>query len=228
MLKIGFFGTPHLASRVLRDFLDSPEVEVVFVVTGEDKKVGRHQVLSANSVKQLALEHDIPCLQPAKIRGNTEFLEALRLYDADYFVTVAYGKILPAELLAIPKKLPINIHGSILPEYRGASPIQAALIAGAKETGVTIMVMDDKMDEGDIIDILPIPIAPDETSGTLFEKFGEISGTFAIETIKSLDTGILTPQKQDHSSATYCKKISKEDGILHFSHTAEELYHLYQ
>lgn len=228
MLKIGFFGTPHLASQILRDFLGSPDMEVVFVVTGEDKPVGRHQVLTANSVKQLALEHDIPCLQPAKIRGNTEFLDALRSYDADYFVTVAYGKILPTELLAIPKKLPINIHGSILPKYRGASPIQAALITGAKETGVTIMVMDDKMDEGDIIDILSIPIAPDETSGSLFDTFAQVSGTFAIETILALDKGILKPRPQDHTLATYCKKIAKEDGRLDFSRSAEDLHHLYQ
>ncbi|EKD29877.1 MAG: Methionyl-tRNA formyltransferase [uncultured bacterium (gcode 4)] len=228
MLKIGFFGTPTLAAQVLRDFLGSPDMEVVFVVTGEDKPVGRHQVLTANNVKKLAIEHDIPCLQPAKIRGNTEFLDALRSYEADYFVTVAYGKILPAELLTIPRKYPINIHGSILPKYRGASPIQAALIAGEKETGVTIMVMDDKMDEGDIIDILPIPIASDETSGSLFEKFAHVSGAFAIETLLSLDKGILKPRPQDHALATYCKKISKEDGRLDFSRSSEELYHLYQ
>jgi len=228
MLKIGFFGTPTLAAQVLRDFLGSPDMEVVFVVTGEDKPVGRHQILSANSVKLLAIENNIPCLQPAKIRGNVEFLDALRSYGADYFVTVAYGKILPVELLTIPKKYPINIHGSILPKYRGASPIQASLIAGEKETGVTIMVMDDKMDEGDIIDILPIPIAPDETAGSLFEKFAKVSGTFAIETLLSLDKGILKPRPQDHSLATYCKKITKEDGRLDFSRSAEELYHLYQ
>lgn len=100
-----------------------------------------------NPVKKLALEKSIPILQPARIRGNAEFLEEIRSYEADYFIVVAYGKILPVELLEIPKKYPINIHGSILPKYRGASPIQTALINGEKETGVTIMVMNEKMDE---------------------------------------------------------------------------------
>lgn len=129
MIRIGFFGTPALSARVLEDFLHSSDFEVAFVVTGEDKPVGRHQVLTANPVKEVALAKGLPLFQPARIRGNTEFLEAIKSYDADYFVVVAYGKIVPLELLSIPKKYPINIHGSILPKYRGASPIQAALIA---------------------------------------------------------------------------------------------------
>ena len=129
MIQIGFFGTPALSARVLEDFLDSPDFEVAFVVTGEDKPVGRHQILTANPVKEVALAKGLALFQPARIRENTEFLDAIQTYDADYFVVVAYGKILPQELLSIPKKYPINIHGSILPAYRGASPIQAALIA---------------------------------------------------------------------------------------------------
>ena len=140
-----------------------------------------------NPVKKLALEKSIPILQPARIRGNAEFLEEIRSYEADYFIVVAYGKILPIELLKLPKKYPINIHGSILPKYRGASPIQAALIAGEPETGVTIMIMNEKMDEGDIIDIQKIPIDRDETAETLFEKFAEISGDFATETLLKFD-----------------------------------------
>ncbi len=129
MIRIGFFGTPALSARVLEDFLRSPDFEVAFVVTGEDKPIGRHQVLTANPVKEVALAKSLVLFQPARIRGNTEFLDAIKEYDADYFVVVAYGKILPQELLSIPKKYPINIHGSILPAHRGASPIQAALIA---------------------------------------------------------------------------------------------------
>jgi methionyl-tRNA formyltransferase len=171
----------------LRDFLNSSEFEVSFVVTGEDKPIGRHQVLTANEVKTLAFEKSIPVLQPARIRGNTEFLEEIKTFDVDYFVVVAYGKILPLEVLQIPKKYPINIHGSILPKYRGASPIQTALIAGETETGVTIMMMSEGMDEGDIIDIKKIGISTDETSETLFEKFAQVSGNFALETIQALD-----------------------------------------
>lgn len=228
MVRIGFFGTPELSRRVLQDFLRCPEFEVVFVVTGEDKPIGRHQVLTANPVKELALEKGLPILQPARIRGNTELLETVASHGADYFVVVAYGKILPTELLEIPKKSPINIHGSILPKYRGASPIQAALIAGEQETGVTIMVMSEGMDEGDIIDIKKIGIDAHETAGTLFEKFAEVSGTFAAETILRLERGELSPLTQNEAEATYCRKITKEEGLLDFSKSAEELYHLYQ
>ena len=131
--------------------------------------------------------HSLPLLQPARIRGNAEFLETVASYGVEYFVVVAYGKILPQELLKIPKKYPINIHGSILPKYRGASPIQAALIAGEKETGITIMVMNEKMDEGDLVDIQTIEIDSLETTETLFKKFEEKSGNFALETIEKLD-----------------------------------------
>lgn len=201
---------------------------MAFVVTGEDKPVGRHQVLTANPVKELALEHSLSVLQPARIRDNTELLETIASYEADYFVVVAYGKILPRELLVIPKKYPINIHGSILPKYRGASPIQAALIAGEKETGVTIMVMSEGMDEGGIIDIQKIGIDVHETTQTLFEKFAEVSGTFAAETILKLDKKELSPKQQNEAEATYCRKITKEEGLLDLSKSAEELYHLYQ
>lgn len=212
----------------MQDFLDHPGFEVIFVVTGEDKPVGRHQIVTPNEVKTLAIAHSIPVLQPARIRGNTEFLEEIKSYGADYFVVVAYGKILPLEVLYTPRKYPINIHGSILPRYRGASPIQAALIAGETETGVSIMVMDEQMDEGDVIDVKKIKIAADETTETLFRKFEEVSGTFAAETILKLDKGMLVPQEQNGDEATYCKKITKEDGLLDFRKNTEELYHLYQ
>lgn len=228
MIRIGFFGTPHLSAKVLQDFLNHPEFEVAFVVTGEDKPIGRHQILTANEVKTLAMAHNLPILQPARIRGNTDFLEEIKRYGVDYFVVVAYGKILPIDVLQVPKKYPINIHGSILPKYRGASPIQAALIAGEQETGVTIMVMDEKMDEGDIIDIQKIEIAPEETTVTLFEKFAQLSGNFAAETLLKLDKGELAPQKQNPTEATYCKKITKEEGLLDFHKSAKELYHLFQ
>lgn len=228
MIRIGFFWTPHLSARVLQDFLNFSEFKVNFVVTGEDKPIGRHQVLTANEVKTLALENNIPVFQPAQVRGNTEFLEEIKTFDVDYLVVVAYGKIIPLELLQIPKKYPINIHGSILPKYRGASPIQAALIAGEVETGVTIMVMSEGMDEGDSIDIKKIGIDRNETTETLFEKFAETSGKFAAETILKLDKWELSPKKQNSEEVTYCKKITKEEWLLDFTKTAKELYHLYQ
>ncbi|OIP53936.1 methionyl-tRNA formyltransferase [Candidatus Gracilibacteria bacterium CG2_30_37_12] len=228
MIRIGFFGTPHLSARVLQDFLNHPEFEVVFVVTGEDKPIGRHQIITPNEVKTLAQQKDIPILQPARIRENTVFFDEIRKYNADYFIVVAFGKILPQELLEIPRKYPINVHGSLLPKYRGASPIQVALISGETETGVTIMVMNEKMDEGDIIDMKKIIISEDETTSTLFEKFAEVSGDFAAETLLKFDKGEFTPQVQDVNKATYCKKITKEEGLLDFTKSAKELYHLYQ
>ena len=150
-------------------------MEVVCVVTNPDKPFGRDQVMRASPVKEFAIANSIPVLQPTKIRENIEFFNELRGYRCDYFIVVAYGRILPLELLAIPRKSCINIHGSILPAYRGASPIQAALLHGEKETGVTIMEMSEGMDEGDILKIRTIAIDPDETSESLFAKFALIS-----------------------------------------------------
>ena len=228
MIRIGFFGTPTLSAQVLQDFLDSSEFDVVFVVTGEDKAIGRHQVLTTNPVKTLALDHNLPIFQPSRIRDNQIFLDAIQSYEADYFVVVAYGKILPREVLSIPRKYPINIHGSILPKYRWASPIQASLIAWEHKTGVTIMIMNEKMDEWDIVDIKEINIHKHETTETLFQKFADISGIFARETILRLEAWTIAPQPQNHAEATFCKKITKEEWLLKFQQNAEELYHLYQ
>jgi methionyl-tRNA formyltransferase len=131
--------------------------------------------MKPSPVKECSLLKNLPVLTPTKIRENTEFFDTLRSFDCDYFVVVAYGRILPLELLQIPEKKSINIHGSILPRYRGASPIQSVLLHGEKETGVTIMEMSVGMDEGDILKIRTISVDPDETSETLFEKFSQIS-----------------------------------------------------
>jgi methionyl-tRNA formyltransferase len=179
-------------------------------------------------VKVLASSRDIPIFMPTKIRENKEFFDILRSFECDYFIVVAYGRILPLELLDIAHKKSINIHGSILPKYRGASPIQAALLHGEKETGVTIMEMSEGMDEGGILKIRNIVIDSDETSLTLFEKFAQISGPTLIQTLRELETGGITPLPQDDSLATYCKKIEKEDGLIDWSHSAEEIYHMWQ
>ena len=183
MLKIGVFGTPELSASVLRGLLENENFSVEFAVTNPDKKFGRAQTLIASPVKQLAESYKIPVFQPEKIRNNTEFLEKIAEYQCDYFVVVAYGKILPKELLEIPKKMCINVHGSILPKYRGASPVQSALLNGEKETGVTIMQMSEGMDEGAMICVSKIAIASDETTATLFEKFAEISPNALIDGI---------------------------------------------
>ena len=173
-MKIGFFGTPALAASVLSDLVASGD-EVVFAVTNPDAPVGRSGESKPTPVKSVAVGAGIPVLTPEKIRGNVEFLETLRSYGAEYFVVVAYGKILPKELLDIPKKLCVNVHGSVLPKYRGASPIQASLLAGDAVTGVAVMAMSEGMDEGDVLDVLPIPIERSDTAASLFLKFSSLS-----------------------------------------------------
>ena len=228
MIRIWFFGTPGLAASVLSDMITSSEIEVVFVVTNPDKPIWRTSELRASPVKEIAISHDIEVLQPWKIRGNLEFLEKIASFQCDYFIVVAYGKILPLELLEIPKKKCINVHGSILPKYRWASPIQAALLHGEKETGVTIMEMSEGMDEWDILKIRTIPLDQNETSGTLFEKFALLSGPTLIQTLLELEHGGITPLPQKHEEATYCKKIEKEDGLVDWSKSAREIYHMWQ
>lgn len=227
-MRIWFFWTPYLAARVLEDLISQENIEVAFVVSNPDKPFGREQVMRPTPVKELALKEWIPVFTPDKVRNNTEFLDTIRGYDCDYFIVVAYGKILPVELLEIPKKICINVHGSILPKYRGASPIQSALLHGEKETGVTIMQMSEGMDEGDMIFVEKIQITEDETSETLFQKFAEISGKTLINALWKLESGELNPIPQDVSLATYCTKIEKEDGLTDWSQSATEIYHKWQ
>ena len=227
-IRIGFLGTPSLASRVLADLIADPHFEVVFVVTNPDKPIGRSGELQPTPVKKLALEHHITVYTPTKIRDNIDFFGQLSNHNCDYFIVVAYGRILPKEILDMPKKMCINVHGSILPKYRWASPIQAALLHGEKETGVTIMKMSEGMDEGDILKIREIPINPLETSETLFEKFAQVSWPTLITALDELEHGGITPLPQDHSQATYCTKIEKEDGLIDWSKSSEEIYHMWQ
>ena len=227
-IRIWFFGTPSLAATVLSAICEDARFEVCFAVTNPDKPFGRDQTMKASPVKEMALKKHIPLYTPTKIRENHEFFEQLWNHNCDYFIVVAYGKIVPQELLDIPKKMCINVHGSILPKHRGASPIQSALIHWDRETGVTIMKMSLGMDEGDILKIRTIPIIPRETSGTLFEKFAQVSPWALIDTLLELEHGGITSLPQDHSSATYCKKIAKEDGCIDWNKSAQEIYHMWQ
>lgn len=227
-MRIWFFGTPYLAGRVLTDLIDSSGIEVAFVVTNPDKPFGREQIMKPSPVKEIALKHDIRVFQPEKIRKNHEFLQDISSFSCDHFIVVAYGKIMPRQVLKAPKKMCINIHGSILPAYRWASPIQSALLAWEKETGVTIMQMSEGMDEGDILKIRTISIDSDETSETLFAKFADVSGPTLIQTLHELEHGGITPLPQDSTQATYCKKIEKEDGLVDWRLSAKEIYQKWQ
>lgn len=213
---------------MLEDLIADENIEVAFVVSNPDKPFGRDQEMRPTPVKELALKEHIPVFTPEKVRNNTEFLDTIRGYDCDYFIVVAYGKILPVELLEIPKKMCINVHGSILPKYRGASPIQSALLHGDTETGVTIMQMSEGMDEGDMIFVEKIEITKNDTSETLFQKFAEISGKTLIHALWKLKKGELKPIPQDPALATYCTKIEKEDGLIDWSQSAKEIYQKWQ
>ncbi len=228
-MKIGFFGTPELSATVLSDCLAAQDVEILYVVSQPDRPVGRHATMTASPVSLLAMAQDIPLFRPEKIRNDMELLLELQKFEVDFLVVVAYGKILPDEILALSKILPVNIHGSLLPKYRGASPIQSALMAGEKQTGVTIMEMTTGMDEGGILEITPIDMDPDETSDTLFQKFGEVSGTALLSALRKYENHEIFIVEQDHSLATYTHKFTKDDGhILWSEMTAKEAYRRWQ
>ncbi len=221
-LRIVFMGTPEFAVPSLRKLLHGPD-EVVALVCQPDRKRGRGRKVTPPPVKIQALEQGIPVLQPASIRTDA-FLDAIRNLGPDLIVVAAYGKILPASLLTLPPLGAINVHGSLLPKYRGAAPIQWALINGEQETGVTIMQMDEGMDTGDILLPAAIPIEHDDTAGTLFEKLSLLGGETLPETIRLLKEGRLVPVRQDDSLATEAPLLNKEMGHLDWSKEAGELH----
>jgi methionyl-tRNA formyltransferase len=228
MIKIWFFWTPHFAKKVLEDLFDFWQFKISFVITWIDKPFWRSQILTPSPVKEFAISKWLKVIQPQKIRWNKEFLKEIKNFNVDYFLVVAYWKILPNEILAVPNKMCINVHWSILPLYRWASPIQSALINGETLTWVTIMKMSEWMDEWDIIDSKSIKIDKFDTSETLFNKFEEVSGKFLSETLIALDEWKRWLLPQVDSAATYCKKITKEDWLLDFKKSAENLFYLWR
>lgn len=221
-LRIVFMGTPDFAVPALQALLDSPD-QVVAVICQPDRKKGRGRKLSPPPVKLLALQTGIPVLQPTAIRTK-EFLETIQDLRPDLIVVTAYGRILPGSLLNLPPMGTINVHGSLLPKYRGAAPIQWAVINGETETGVTIMQMDEGMDTGDILLPVSLPIEEDDTSGTLFVKLSELGGQALVKAIALLKEDRLQPVKQDDSLATEAPMLSKKMGQLNWSRDAAELH----
>lgn len=221
-LRIVFMGTPDFAVPALQALLDSPD-QVVAVICQPDRKKGRGRKLSPPPVKLLALQAGIPVLQPTAIRTK-EFLETIQDLRPDLIVVTAYGRILPGSLLNLPPLGTINVHGSLLPKYRGAAPIQWAVINGETETGVTIMQMDEGMDTGDILLPVSLPIEEDDTSGTLFVKLSELGGQALVKAIALLKEDRLQPVKQDDSLATEAPMLSKKMGQLDWSRDAAELH----
>ncbi|RKM61271.1 methionyl-tRNA formyltransferase [Butyrivibrio sp. CB08] len=223
-MKIVFMGTPDFARSALEKIIEAGH-EVVLAVTQPDKPKGRSGELQISDVKACALEHGIPVFQPVRIR-LPENVEELKKYDADIYVVAAFGQILSQEILDIPKFGCVNIHASILPEYRGAAPIQQAIIDGKKTTGVTIMQMAAGMDTGDILLQREIPITDDETGGGLFDKLSVLGGELIVEALPKIEAGELTPVPQDEERATKCGKLSKDMGRIDFEQDAEDIRNL--
>ncbi len=221
-LRIIFMGTPDFAVPTLQALLDSPD-EVITVICQPDRKRGRGKKLSPPPVKVLAEQAGIPVLQPTKIRTD-EFLDTIRELRPDLIIVTAYGRILPGSLLNLPPLGTINVHGSLLPRYRGAAPIQWAVIKGETETGVTIMQMDEGMDTGDILLPVTLPINENDTSGSLFDKLSVLGGKALIKAIGLLKEGRLVPIKQDDSLATEAPMLNKEMGHLDWNRDAAELH----
>ncbi len=212
-IKIIFMGTPKIASDTLHALIEDG-FNVVAVITQPDKESGRGKLLNYSPVKQEAIKNNIKVYQPNKIRNDYEFVKDI---NPDIIITFSYGQILPQGLLDIPRFGCLNLHGSILPKYRGASPIQSALINGDKITGMTLMKMSIGMDEGDIVKIEEIKIEDDDNASTLFDKMGKGAIKLIKENLLDYCEGKITPIKQDDSEATYCKLIKHEQEKLDLS-----------
>jgi len=215
-LRVAFFGTPEFASRFLSGLIDDSYFNIVGVVTQPDEPVGRKKILTAPPVKTLALEKCIPVYQPTKLKDEF-FLKEIEGLKADIFVIVAYGRILPQALLDMPRLGCVNVHPSMLPKYRGPSPMQAAIAAGDKQTAVTIMKIDAQMDSGPILAQEVIDLATDETVATLTEKVVTLGNPLLRATLKAFHEGNIIPREQDHSTATFCKILTREDGKIDLS-----------
>ncbi len=220
-MKILFMGTPDIAASCLAALLDAGE-EVIAVVTQADKPKGRGYTLTPPPVKVLANERGIPVYQPASLRTE-EFSDLLATLAPDLIAVVAYGKILPPAVLEYPKYGCINVHASLLPQYRGAAPIQRAIMEGEKETGVTTMYMAEGLDTGDMLLSEVIPISPSDNFGSIHDRMAEVGGRLLCETVKQLAAGKAVRRPQEDAAATYAHKIEKADCHLDLSRPAAAL-----
>lgn len=220
--RIVFMGTPDFSVPALQGLIDGPD-QVVAVVSQPDRPKGRGKKLSPTPVKVVAEAANIPVLQPTKIK-TPEFEAELRSYKPDLLIVAAYGRFLPENILNLPPLGCINIHGSLLPRHRGAAPIQWAILAGDKEAGVTIMEMDKGMDTGAILMPVTIPVADDETAGSLFTRLSDLGGTALLKALKLLHQEKLPPIVQDHNLATEAPPLTKADGAIDWNRPASELH----
>ncbi len=221
-MKIIYMGTPDFAVPALKSLANSQHT-VCAVFTQPDKPRGRKQVMTPPDVKVCAQSLDIPVFQPESMKSE-EAIELVKSFAPDVIVVAAYGKILPKAVLDIPKYGCLNIHGSLLPKYRGAAPIQQSVLNGDKVTGITTMLMDVGLDTGDILQTAQTEIGENETSGELFDRLAELGGELILKTLTALENGSLTPVKQDETLATHTSKIDKLLCPIDFSKSAFEVH----
>jgi methionyl-tRNA formyltransferase len=219
-MRIVFLGTGDIGLPSLEALLTSREHEVLAVVTQPDKPVGRKLVLTPPEVKVRAQAAGVPVLQPARIRHAVDELAA---FGADVFVVVAYGQILPRTVLDIPKRACLNIHASLLPRYRGAAPIQAAIREGDAETGISIMWMDEGLDTGEVLLMEKLPIAADDTGGSLHDKLAALAPQGLLRALEMVEQGTAPRIPQDHAQATHVKKLERAHGHIDWSRSVEEI-----
>lgn len=223
-MKLIFMGTPDFAVPCLERLIEA-EHEIAAVFSQPDKPRGRKMILTPPEVKVCALKHGLTVYQPKSLR-NDEAMELIKEIAPDCIVVAAYGKILPKAMLDLPKYGCINVHGSLLPKYRGSAPIQWSVINGEKETGVTIMQMAEGVDTGDMLYQKAIPIGIDDTAESMFEKLSDLGGEMIVEALDLLEEGKLTPIKQDETLATHAPMLNKEIAVIDWNKSALEVHNL--
>lgn len=226
MIKIVFFGTPDIGLKSLEYLYNSDKIDVLAVVTQPDKPAGRGHKLQMSPIKKFAVEKNIPVFQPKSIRKEFDIQEKLKKLEPDFFVTFAFGQILSQEVLDIPKYETINLHASLLPRYRGANPIQRAIINGDKETGICTMITELGLDCGDICQKLVIPISDTMSCEELWNEIAEKSPKMIEETLERLKNKTLTPQKQCEDGVCMANKLTKEECLIDWTKTNIEIHNL--
>ena len=223
-MKIIFMGTPDFAVGTLEALVQAGH-EITLAVTQPDRPKGRGHAMQLTPVKETAQRYGIPVFQPERVRAQ-EAVERLERTEADVMVVVAFGQLLPASILHMKKYGCINVHASLLPSYRGAAPIQWAVINGERKSGVTIMQMDEGLDTGDMLSQTVVPLEKEETGGSLFQKLSQAGARLCVETLEQLEQGTLIPQKQGASPTAYASMLTKEMGRIDWSRSAEEVERL--
>jgi methionyl-tRNA formyltransferase len=222
-MKLVFCGTPEFAVPTLEKVIAAGH-EVALVVTQPDRAAGRGMELQVPAVKRAAMAHGLEVVQPEKIKNNAEFRSQLEWIEPDAILVVAYGRIIPAWMLELPRFGNINLHGSLLPKYRGAAPIQWAVANGEVVTGVTTMRLDAGLDTGDMLLAQVVPVGQEETAMDVYGCLAPVGAELMVETLHGLERGTIFPQAQDHSLATHAPILTREDGWIDFSRTAQQIY----